>query len=106
MSRTAMGTYDEEGPLRGRLERLRSRLERQGGPIRLGEPEEMPPAYEGAHVVITITAGQGGSRVTGMGRSHEVALFDALVRLRAARRAVLGRGLDDVDPATGHHERS
>jgi hypothetical protein len=41
-----------------------------------------------------------------MGRSHEVALFDALVRLRAARRAVLGRGLDDVDPATGHHERS
>jgi hypothetical protein len=100
MSTTTTGMFEGDGdddPPADRVERLRRTLERAGGPIDVGELQEVPRAPGFERVVVTITVDQRGRRFTGMGLSHEAALFDGLVRLQSARWRVEGRLGDAQD---------
>lgn len=99
MSITTTGVFEgDDDPPADRAERLRRTLERAGGPIDVGEIQEVPRAPGFDRVVLTITVDQRGRRFTGMGLSHEEALFDGLVRLQSARWRVEERLDDAPDP--------
>lgn len=100
MITTGMLEGDDDDPPADRVERLRRTLERAGGPIDVGELQEVPRAPGFDRVVVTITVDQRGRGFTGMGLSREEALYDGLVRLQSARWRVEGR-LDDAPDRLG-----